>query len=98
MGAFSKKFNFGYALSFNSLFAEHDEYADELRMILYPENKSSEKKQDTKSKPIEGEMMKNEVKQPMPTMDAEEEMEERCVMVPKIKKIATPVAADSTIP
>lgn len=38
----SIKYNFGIALSFNTLKAEYDEYSDLLRKQLYPEEKAVE--------------------------------------------------------
>lgn len=93
MAEFSKKHKFGYALSFNSLWAEYDEYADELRAVLYPEGKAIEKKKsvdDEKKSKIE-EMKVEEEKQmeeaANKSTDPEiSEMEMKCTMVPKVKE------------
>lgn len=117
--AFSKKYGFGSALSFNSVRAEYDEYADVLRKQLYPDvkeeqiptmEKMEEKKQEMnetegdkkiEKKSIASEEMEkvenftdvlpvemvDEVVEEKPMMSVPDDMEMKCVMVPKAQPI-----------
>lgn len=88
MNEFSSKYKMGYALSFNALKAEYDEYSDVLKKQLYP---VEEVKPDVEEiKPTE-EVTKETVEEATDKVKVakeeskpeEPEMEMKCVMVPK---------------